>query len=161
IIRLHTEEPTLVAIEGRSAAGKTTLADELAASVSKKGRPALRSSIDDFHPPGHKYRSAERRYTPSTYYAEGYDYVAFRQFVLEPLRQGDRRCRLALWDSFNDIPFPEAWTDVPKGAIAVIDGCFLFRPDLRHYWDYTIWLEIDWDTMLERAASRDVAWVGS
>lgn len=161
VTRLHTNEPTLVAIDGRSAAGKTTLADELAARVSEQGRPTLRSSIDDFHPPGHKYRSSQRRYTPMSYYAEGYDYTAFRQCVLEPLRQGgSRRCRLALWDSFNDLPFPEQWVDVPSDAIVIVDGAFLLRSDLRHYWDNTIWLQIDWQTMLERAAQRDVAWVG-
>jgi uridine kinase len=161
ITRLHADEPTLVAIDGRSAAGKTTLADELAARVSEMGRPALRSSLDDFHPPGHKYRSSQRRYSLTTYYAEGYDYTAFRQFVLEPLRQGgSRRCRLAYWDSFNDLRFPETWIDVPSGAIVIVDGVFLLRSDLRHYWDYAIWVQIDWQTMLERAAKRDVAWVG-
>jgi len=161
VTRLHTDKPTLVAIDGRSAAGKTTLADELAARVIATGRPALRSSLDDFHPPGHKYRSSERRYTPTTYYAEGYDYTTFRRFVLEPLRQGGgRRCRLAYWDSFNDLPFPETWVDVPSEAIVIVDGVFLLRSDLRHYWHYAIWVQVDWQTMLERAAKRDVAWVG-
>jgi uridine kinase len=162
VLELHTEEPTLVAIDGRSAAGKTTLADELAVRVSEKGRPVLRSSLDHFHPPGHKYRSSERRYTPASYYAEGYDYATFRAFVLDPLRaSGSRSCRLAFWDSFNDVPFPEHWTDVPSGVIVVIDGIFLLRPDLRQYWDYTIWVDIDWESMLERAGKRDAAWIGS
>jgi uridine kinase len=162
ILQLPAHEPTLVAIDGRSAAGKTTFADELAGWIGSHGRPILRSSLDDFHPPGHKYRSRERRYTPQSYIAEGYDYEAFRRCVLEPLeRGGNRRCRLALWDSFNDRPFPEQWTDAPRNVVAIIDGGFLLRPDFRHYWDYTIWLHIAWDTMIERAAQRDVAWVGS
>jgi len=162
ITTLRTTEPTLVAIDGRSAAGKTTLADELAAHLRAQGRPVLRSSLDDFHPPGHKYRSSERRYTPATYYAEGYSYAAFRQLVLDPLRPGgSRRCRLALWDSFNDVALPEEWIDAPNNVIMIIDGAFLLRPDLRQYWDYVIWLQIDWETMLERVAKRDVAWVGS
>ncbi|NJO84548.1 MAG: uridine kinase [Blastochloris sp.] len=162
ITSLNTEQPTLVAIDGRSAAGKTTLADELAMRVNMMGRLALRSSIDDFHPPGHKYRSRERRYTPQTYYAEGYDYAAFRQLLLEPLHPGGSRCcRLALWDSFNDVPFPEQWTEALGGAIVIVDGIFLLRPDLRPSWDYSIWVQIDWDAMIERATQRDVAWAGS
>jgi uridine kinase len=155
-------KPTLVGIDGRSAAGKTTLADELAERVAALGRPVLRSSIDDFHPPGHKYRSAERRYTPASYYAEGFDYAAFRRCVLEPLRPGgSRRCRLTLWDSFHDTPFPEQWTEAPSDVVAVIDGAFILRPDLRPLWDFTIWVQVDWETMVARAANRDVAWVGS
>lgn len=161
IVQLFKQEPTLVAIDGRSAAGKTTLADELAAHMQQRGHHVLRSSIDDFHPPKHKYRSGERRYTPSTYYAEGYDYAAFRNHVLEPLRQeGSRRCRLALWNSFHDIALPEQWTEASNDTILVVDGIFLLRPDLQHFWNYVVWLDIDWGIMLERAVKRDTAWVG-
>jgi uridine kinase len=162
IIGLHRPAPTLVAIDGRSAAGKTTLADELAQRFQSKGRPALRSSLDHFHPPGHKYRSAARQYTPESYFAEGYDYAAFRRCVLEPLQQhGSRRCQLSCWDSFTDTPFPEQWLDAPNEVVVIVDGIFLLRPDLRQDWHYRIWLDIDWQTMLARAAERDSAWVGS
>jgi uridine kinase len=161
LLELNAEQPKLVAIDGRSAAGKTTLADELALMVRLQGRPVLRCSMDDFHPPGHKYRSRERPYTPVSYYEEGYDYATFQTYVLDPVRYGSTCCRLAHWDSFNDVAFPEQWSDVPRGAIVIIDGIFLVRPDFRQYWDYTIWLQIDWETMIERAANRDVAWVGS
>jgi len=39
VIGLYTSSPTLVAIDGRSAAGKTTLADELATYRLDGGRP--------------------------------------------------------------------------------------------------------------------------
>jgi uridine kinase len=61
----------------------------------------------------------------------------------------------------NDRPFPEAWSDIQPNAVVIVDGVFLLRRDLRQYWDYSIWLQIDWDTMIERATKRDVAWVGS
>jgi uridine kinase len=154
--------PTLVAIDGRSAAGKTTLADDLAGLLRTKGHVALRSSIDDFHPAGHKFRSRTRPYTPATYYAEGFDYAAFQRLVLDPLQDGgDRRCRFALWDSFRDVPLPELWTEVPLDGIVVIDGVFLFRPEFRRYWHYSIWLHIDWETMIARAKERDIAWAAS
>jgi uridine kinase len=144
IIGLHRPAPTLVAIDGRSAAGKTTLADELAQRFQSKGRPALRSSLDHFHPPGHKYRSAARQYTPESYFAEGYDYAAFRRCVLEPLQQhGSRRGQLSCWDSFTDTPFPEQWLDAPNEVVVIVDGIFLLRPDLRQDWHYRIWLDID------------------
>jgi uridine kinase len=159
---LRQDGPTLVAIDGRSAAGKTTLADDLAERLRVEARPVLRSSIDDFHPPGHKFRSMERRYTSQSYYDEGFDYAAFRRCVLDPLRPGgSRRCRLSLWDSYHDVAIPDIWTEAPEDAVLVADGAFLLRPDLRPLWHYAIWLHVDWDTMVERAARRDVAWVGS
>ncbi len=162
IVQLSKQEPTLVAIDGRSAAGKTTLANELAAHLQQYGHHVLRSSIDDFHPPRHKHRSGEQSYTPSSYYAEGYDYAAFRNHVLEPLRQDDsRRCRLTLWDRFHDIAFPEQRIEAENDTILIVDGIFLLQPNLQHFWNYVIWLDIDWDTMLERAVQRDTAWVGN
>jgi uridine kinase len=162
VIELHIGAPTLVAIDGRSAAGKTMLADELAQYVQHKGRPTLRSSLDHFHPSGHRDRSGERRYTPSSYLAEGYDYTTFRRCMLDPFQpDGSRRVQLAFWDSYNDTPLAEQWIDAPTDVVVIIDGIFLLRPDLRTYWDYTIWLDIDWQTMIERAAGRDSAWVGS
>jgi uridine kinase len=161
IASLRLGSPTLVAVEGRSAAGKTHFADELARAVTARGRPTLRSSIDDFHRPGHKQRSIARAYTPESYYAEGYDYAQLRSQLIEPLRSGDRRCRLAHWDSARDLPAAAGWLEAPADAVAIVDGAFLFHRTLWDAWDYAIWLEIDWDTMLARASERDVAWVGS
>jgi uridine kinase len=143
ITSLHREHPTRVAVDGWSAVGKTTLADELAAAIQERGRPTLRASIDDFHRKGHKY-------------------AVFRAWVLEPLGPGgSRRCRTALLDSFNDVALPEAWQGVTDDTVAIVDGIFLLRPALADLWDYVIWLEIDVETMVERACKRDVAWVGS
>ncbi len=57
VTSLKLAHPTRVAVEGRSAAGKTTFADELAAVVRTHGCDVLRASIDAFHPPGYKLRS--------------------------------------------------------------------------------------------------------
>ena len=162
IASIRQGHPTRVAIEGRSAAGKSTLADELAEAIRGRGREVIRASIDDFHRPGHKHRGQRGGWTPQTYYDEGYDYAAFRDLFLVPLGpDGSRRCRTALFDAFHDVPYPEVWHSVGSHAIAVVDGAFLLRPELADLWDYIVWLAIDMETMVERACHRDVAWVGS
>lgn len=154
--------PTRVAVDGRSAAGKTTLADELAVAVRARGREVPRASIDDFHRPGHNCRSRRGGWTPQSYYDEGYDYDAFRDLLPRPLGPGgNRRCRPALVDSFQDAWLPEAWREVDTQAVVIVDGAFLLRPELADHWDSIIWLEIDHETMVERARRRDAAWVGS
>ncbi|GAB3797424.1 hypothetical protein GCM10027605_07310 [Micromonospora zhanjiangensis] len=45
--------PTRVAVDGPPAAGKTTLADELAVALRDQGRDVIRATIDDFLFPGH------------------------------------------------------------------------------------------------------------
>jgi uridine kinase len=153
--------PLRVAVDGRSAAGKTTLADELDAVLRGLGRACVRASIDDFHPPGHAGRSRAGAWTPERYYAEGFDYRTVRELLLAPLGPGgDRRCRLALWDAFHDAPAAGEVVQVPEDAVVVVDGAFLLRPELRDCWDYVIWVQVDPDTMVERGVARDVAWVG-
>jgi uridine kinase len=154
--------PTRVAIDGRSAAGKTTLADRLARAIQVNGREVVRASIDDFHRTDHRDRSRRAGWTPQSYYDEGYDYQAFREMMLDPLGPGKgHRCRTTFYDSLNDRPFPESWVTVGDRAIAIIDGVFLLRPEYAGLWDFTIWLDIDMETMVQRACARDVAWVGS
>jgi uridine kinase len=159
---LRLGHPTRVGIDGRSAAGKTTLANELAATIKLRGREVLRAELDDFHRPGHKFRSVRGEWTPHSYYAETYDYVAVRQVLLEPLGSGgNRRCRTRLFDSYHDAWLPEEWHVPPADAVVLVDGGFLLRPELAALWDYVVWLDVDMDTMIERARRRDVAWVGS
>jgi uridine kinase len=161
VLGIERRQPVRVAIDGRSAAGKTTFADALAAALAPSGRQVLRAGIDDFHPPGHAARSAAGGYTPQTTYEEAFDYASFRRLLLAPLGPGgDRHVRLALHDAFHDRPIKDAAVVASPDAIAVIDGAFLLRPEMRASWDLAIWLDISFETMIERAAARDVAWVG-
>jgi len=74
-------EPILrVAVDGPDAAGKTTLADELAAAL---GRPVLRVSIDDFHRPREE-RYARGPLSPEGYVHDCFDFAALRKAVLAP-----------------------------------------------------------------------------
>jgi uridine kinase len=162
VTSIKRTHPTRVGIDGRSASGKTTLADALGDVIRRTGREVLRASIDDFHRPGHKFRSQRDEWTPRSYYDEGYDYAAFRDLLLRPLGpHGTRRCRTGVFDSYHDVPLAEEWHAVGANCVLVVDGAFLQRPELCAEWDYVIWLDIDEETMVERARQRDVAWVGS
>jgi len=162
VLSIELAHPTRVGIDGPSAAGKTTLADELATALRRTGREVLGASIDDFHRPGHKFRSERDEWTPRSYYDESYDYAALRDLLLNPLGpHGTRRCRTALFDSYHDAWLPEEWHAVGATCVLIVDGAFLQRPELRTGWDYLIWLDIDAESMVARARQRDVAWVGS
>jgi hypothetical protein len=51
LVRRAAGHPVRVAIDGVDAAGKTTLANDLAPIVAGLGRPVIRVSVDDFHRP--------------------------------------------------------------------------------------------------------------
>jgi uridine kinase len=62
---LTVAHPIRVAIDGPPAAGKTTLADELAVVLREQGRDVIRATIDDFLFP------RAQRYPRGEYSAEG------------------------------------------------------------------------------------------
>lgn len=79
--------PIRVAIDGRTAAGKTTLADELVAPLARLGRPTIRIEIDDFHRPLVERRRRQDLPPWQRYYLDSYDHPAIRAALL-PLGRG-------------------------------------------------------------------------
>src|SRR5579863_2110969 len=81
---LQRPHPVRVAIDGVDAAGKTKLADALAAALEGQQRAVIRASIDGFHRPrAERYqRGAD---SPLGYYADSFNYPALRESLLLPL----------------------------------------------------------------------------
>ena len=104
-----------IGIDGVDAAGKSTLAAELAAVLALHGARVARVALDDFlPPPEERYRHG--RDSPEGYYLDSFDHEAFREAVLHApgtvVADGVflQRAELDdLWDFriFVDVPFEE------------------------------------------------------
>src|SRR5687768_8006736 len=82
--------PTRVAIDGRPAAGKTTLANELAAVLQAQGRQVIRAGIDDFLLPwAQRYRRG--KYSSEGCFHDSFDFEALYRVLLDPLGPGGER----------------------------------------------------------------------
>jgi uridine kinase len=112
--------PARVAVDGVDAAGKTTLADELAARL-----PATtRLSADDFlRPAEERYRQG--RESPVGYYEDSFNHARLRQAVLA------------------------------SSGLLLVDGIFLFRPELNDLWDFRIFVRIELEDSIRRGVARD------
>lgn len=153
--------PVRVGIDGCSTAGKTSLADELAAAVQQRGRAAVRISLDDFKRPWSERHRYDRE-SAAGYYRNAYDYPLIQREVLEPLGpDGNLSYRSAHLDPLTQCPRPDAIMCAVPDTIALIEGVFLFRPELNRFWDFRIFVEIDEARIMERGVVRDQAWVGS
>jgi uridine kinase len=150
----YPDERIRIAIDGVDGAGKTTLADALAPLVAAQGRPVIRASVDDFHNP-RSLRYAHGRYSPDGFYLDSYDYDSFRRLLLEPMgRGGSGRYAAKRFDLDNDKPFDLDPRQAGPTAALIVDGIFLHRPELRSYWDVSIFLKVDFDVSLPRGAAR-------
>ncbi|AIZ45367.1 uridine kinase [Deinococcus radiopugnans] len=143
-----------VAVDGVDGAGKTTFADELAASLRELGREVICVSADDFHHPrAVRYRLG--RDSPAGFYRDSYDHAGLRRTLLDPLGPGGAlRYRTAILDVNSDQPLFEPEQIARPGSLLVVDGLFLHRPELRGLWDDSIFLRVDFAVSVPRGAAR-------
>lgn len=140
----------LVGLDGPDAAGKTTLADRLAAALPV---PVVRASIDGFHRP-REDRLRRGADSPEGYYRDSFDYRALLAGCLVPFRDGAPTVHSARYDFRTDRPRDTTVT-VPARAVLVFDGVFLLRPELRPLWTLSVYLRISPAETLRRALVRD------
>jgi uridine kinase len=147
--------PTRVAIDGPPAAGKTTLADEVADVLCTQGRHVIRATIDDFlFPRAQRYPRGE--YSAEGCYFDTHDYDALNRVLLDPLGPGgDRRFRPAAYDRAADAALSPPLSTAPADAVLVFDGVFLMRPELLDRWDLRIFVSTTLEQTVERAVIRE------
>lgn len=159
---LTPPHPLRVAIDGIDAAGKTTLADELADLLAPYGRPVIRASVDSFHRPRAERYRRFGSLSPEGFYQDAFDYPTLRSVLLDPLAPGgDRRYRRACFDVVRDAPLAAEWLMAANDAILLFDGVFALRPELAPTWDFRIFVQIPLALSLARALERDLALLGS
>ncbi len=147
--------PTRVAVDGPPAAGKTTLADELAVVLRAQGRDVIRATIEGFlFPKAQRYRRGE--YSAEGCYLDNHDYDALNRVLLDPLGPGgDRRFQHAVYDRTTDTALSPPVSTAPADAVLVFDGVFLLRPELIDRWDLRIFVSTAFEETVDRALIRE------
>lgn len=166
--------PLRVAIDGPDAAGKTTLANQIAYALehrqSNSDLPAepsshnprtIQISADDFlNPP--EVRHQRGRYDAVGYLEHSVNYGALLHYVLKPMGSGPRhRCLTRFHDRVKDAYVDPGNTlengevkQAAPGMILLVDGVFLQRSRIRSYWDFVIYVTVAPETSLARGLAR-------
>jgi uridine kinase len=121
-----------VGVDGKGAAGKTTLAVRVAEALTD----AVVVHVDDFARPSVATWERDR----------------FVAQVLLPLAAG-RPARYERWDWGRDSS--AGWTEVPAGVPVVVEGVSSTDVRLGVAWDVTLWVEAPSEVRLARALARD------
>ncbi|MER7282201.1 cytidylate kinase family protein [Dactylosporangium sp. NPDC000244] len=147
--------PTRVAIDGAPAAGKTTLADELAVVLRAQGREVIRATIDDFLVPrAQRYPRGE--FSAEGCYFDAHDHHGLTRVLLDPLGPGgDRRFQHAVYDHTADAVLSPPVATAPADAVLVFDGVFLMRPELIDRWDLRVFVSTELEKTVDRAVIRE------
>jgi uridine kinase len=154
------DHPCRVAVDGITASGKTTLADEVAAVLAAGGSDVHRLSMDGYHHPRAR-RHHQGRDSADGYYEDAYDFTAFATEVLIPLGDGARHTyRPAIIDLASDQPASDELRTLAPDGVLVVDGSFLQRPELASHWDVVVWVAAPFGVAEARGVARDTDLLG-
>lgn len=134
--------PLLVAIDGRCASGKTTLA----ANLQKSCGYEIIHMDDFFLRP--EQRTKERYESPG----ENVDHERFLEEVLQPLHQG-KSVKYRPFDCFTQqLAAPVCIQPAP---VILIEGSYSCHPDLWPYYDLHIFLTVSPEQQMKRIVARN------
>lgn len=136
-------EPLLVAIDGRCASGKSTLAARLGELLDC---PVFH--MDDYFPRPSQ-RTAERLSTPGG----NIDHERFTEEILAPLRSGAKEITYRPMDCGTLSLLPPVC--VKAGKINIIEGSYSCHPALRDSYDLRVFLTVFPEEQLRRIALRN------
>lgn len=146
----HSEDrPFIVAIDGLSGAGKTTLVNQLSNTLNN----CVIIHIDD-----HIVERAKRYHTGQEewfeYYQLQWDTKYLSEHLFEALHGNKELVTLPFYNKEKDIISQESLRIFPSG-IVIIEGIFLLRSEWKAYYDYTIFLDCPREIRSERVLHRD------
>lgn len=141
----RADGPVIVAIDGRSGVGKSTLAAELAARFD-----ATVVEGDDFYAGGVGILGD----SPQARAARCIDWQDQRR-VLGDLRQGRAASWFAFdWDAFDGRTAEEA-TVAPPAPLVILEGAYSARPELADLLDLRVLLRVPDSVRLARLLERE------
>lgn len=156
--RIHNisqNHPVRVGIDGVSASGKTCFADDLIEHLKNLGRDVIRASIDGFHNTP-KIRYQQGQYSISGYIEDSFDYNAVINHILEPLGpSGKLKYKKSQYNFLSSEATNSTYEIATKNSVLIFDGVMLFNNTIHNYFDYKIYIDASFNTILERAIKRD------
>lgn len=155
ILSIQSTHPIRVGIDGVDGSGKTYLADELAKYLTTS-RQIIRTSIDGFHN-SKAIRYQRGRESPEGYYRDSFNYASLIDVLLAPLGpNGSLEYQRSVFDYKKDSDANITVQKADRDSILIMDGVFLFRPELLNYWEVKIFVDVDFAVSVSRAVERDI-----
>lgn len=144
----------IVGVNGVDTAGKTRFAWDLAQYLIERGQATQIVHLDDFHNP--KEIRAQGVNEIDAYIHNAFNLELLTTALLAPVHAGGSvEKTLSLLDLEMDNMTNQRQYTITPDTIVIIEGVLLFRPQLDTFFDYRIFLDIDFHEVIRRAAGRD------
>ncbi len=147
--------PYIIAVSGGSGSGKTTLSKWLKANILEKWNSRISVSIlsqDNYYRDQSKNFKGDGSINYDHPNAIDFDLMAHH---LQQLSQGEN-IQLPVYD-FVTHRRSEISKEFPITSVIIVDGILVLSQEiLRHYYNFSIFLDIDEDVRFQRRLKRDV-----
>ncbi|KMY31549.1 uridine kinase [Lysinibacillus xylanilyticus] len=145
----HLDRPFIVAIDGLSGAGKTTLVHQLKNVIDN----VVILHIDDH------IVKREMRYNTGydewfEYYQLQWDTIYLKEILYEKLHQNEKQLLLPFYNKEEDTLTSKS-INLPPNSTVIIEGIFLLREEWKTFYDYIIFLDCPKEVRYERVLHRD------
>ncbi|MCH7322610.1 kinase [Solibacillus sp. MA9] len=145
----YLDRPFIVAIDGLSGAGKTTIVNQLVNEIEN----VVILHIDDH------IVKREMRYNTGhdewfEYYQLQWDTNYLKERLYKKLHQNEKQLHLPFYDKEKDIHISKS-IQIPPKSIVIIEGIFLLREEWKAFYDYIIFLDCPKEVRYERVLHRD------
>jgi uridine kinase len=156
----HPNTPFIAGISGIDTSGKSELTKGLGDFLNEEGYHVQIIHLDDFHHPRAIRNGGVDEV--ENYYKRTFDLNLLRRSILYPIQNNcGVKTTLTLLDLDTDTYSRKISYRVFPHSIVLIEGIFLFRPELARVFDYKIWLDITEATAWKRIETRDVPRFGA
>ncbi len=145
----NLDRPFIVAIDGLSGAGKTTLVQKLQNNLER---------VVILHIDNHIVRR-EHRYNTGydewfEYYQLQWDVTYLKEQLFDKLHQNEQQLQLLFYNSETDT-MSENTINILPNSIVIIEGIFLLRDEWKAYYDYIVFVDCSREVRYERVLNRD------
>lgn len=139
---LPKDKPLIIGIDGRCAAGKTTLAAKLQAEID-----CAVFHMDDFF-----LRPEQRTEKRLQAAGENVDHERFLEEVMLPLKSGENPIVYRPYDCKKQALRGEI--DLQTAAVNIVEGSYSLHPSLWEFYDLRIFLTVDPEEQMRRIIRR-------
>lgn len=140
--KLKEKQILLIAIDGPGGSGKSFFTDNLSKYLSN----CQIIHFDDFY-----YERNSNHHNQSKI-GSSFDWNRLENEILIPLNEGSI-AYYQKYDWIKDKVYGKY--EVKAEGIILIEGIYSCRKEIRHYYDLSIWIEVDYNIRLKRGVERD------
>jgi phosphoglycolate phosphatase-like HAD superfamily hydrolase/uridine kinase len=155
-LKKKRDKAFVIGINGIDCSGKSTFAKALEEYLKASNHPTQMIGIDDFHfPKVIRYSGTDQA---ENYYTKSFNIERLKEKLLKPIHEkGAIYTRLDLLDLDTDRYTVSKSYSVTPDTIVILEGVFLFRPEILPFLDYKVYLDISFEESKRRATIRDSA----